>query len=116
MKKTICLLLAFLTPVAAQALEPSIALPADLARVLRDYEIAWSAMDACLTWTVIVSTACAVCVPIARAIMASSAMKSAGTVHLVTEIVLMAPLHPCGWNNGGPSVDADWCPTDRAQC
>jgi ketosteroid isomerase-like protein len=46
MKKTICLLLARLTPVAAQALEPSIALPADLARVLRDYEIAWSAMDA----------------------------------------------------------------------
>ena len=34
-----------LATVAYAAPEPSIALPADLARVLRDYEAAWSTMD-----------------------------------------------------------------------
>ena len=46
MEKPICLLLALLASVATHAAEPSIALPPDLARVLRDYEAAWSALDA----------------------------------------------------------------------
>lgn len=47
MKKSLFLALLFsLASSTHAAPEPSIALPVDLARVLRDYEAAWSAMDA----------------------------------------------------------------------
>ena len=47
MKRSIALLVLLTVSAVTQASpQPSIALPADFARVLRDYEAAWSSMDA----------------------------------------------------------------------
>jgi ketosteroid isomerase-like protein len=47
MKRSIALLVLLTVSVVTHAQpQPSIALPADLARVLKDYEAAWSSMDA----------------------------------------------------------------------
>jgi ketosteroid isomerase-like protein len=46
MNRPTALLVLLALAATTQAAEPSIVLPADLARVLRDYEAAWSAMDA----------------------------------------------------------------------
>jgi ketosteroid isomerase-like protein len=46
MNRSIALVVLLTVSAVTHAYEPSIALPADLARVLRDYEAAWSSLDA----------------------------------------------------------------------